>query len=612
MKRQIKLTSIIRTLISVAGVLMILASIGASLLGIDRDSGWGPARIFLLGCGSLLVVAPHLPSLMRRIRARLIGLIPLSWSLQWQERRYVSNLSGKIEKLIGSHQSLNASRRKKVDLYLVLTFLLTILVLTWIVSVGKWVDWPDTTNYFHLQAQGFLRGQLHLSVQPSEQLLQLSDPYTFENRENIPYLWDASFYAGKYFLYWGPTPALITAFLETMLHTEIGDQQLVFIFTLGAVGFGLLIIRLLWDRYFPTLATWTMLPVAMMMGLANPVPWLLGRPAVYEAAIASGQFFFMGGLFWFLLGLKPSKRAFLYNSLSGLFFVAALGSRITLLPGIVTLGLFVLSQAFIGTSEVRKRNVIPQQYSLFVISIILGLLFLGWYNFARFGDFFEFGHRYQLTSWGMADAYQKFFSWRNITPNFNNYFLNGFRTLPVFPFVKPLWGMAGVPLLRAFAVGNYHAEQVAGILITSPALLIGGFPIFLALADLWAWLDVPKKNIWELFERINTLEVNTIYTWMFAVTISLLFPLGLVSVNSMRYLFDFSLVISITSAIGIGLIFVSKKLSPFFKAFIALLIMILSLYSSAVGILLGITSYAARFEHLNPNLFDLLTRFFAF
>jgi hypothetical protein len=57
---------------------------------------------------------------------------------------------------------------------------------------------------------------------------------------------------------------------------------------------------------------------------------------------------------------------------------------------------------------------------------------------------------------------------------------------------------------------------------------------------------------------------------------------------------------------------VSKKLSPFFKAFIALLIMILSLYSSAVGILLGITSYAARFEHLNPNLFDLLTRFFAF
>jgi hypothetical protein len=592
---------------------MILASIGASLLGIDRDTGWGPARTFLLGCGILLAITPHITSIIRRIQTRLLGLIPSSWLLRWQDTSYGSNLNRKLENLISSPQSFAPYRRKKkIDSYLTSTFLLTILIFTWIISVGRWVDWPDTTNYFHLQAQGFLTGQLHLSVQPSEQLLTLSDPYTFENRIDIPYLWDASFYAGKYFLYWGPTPAIITALLETALQIEIGDQQLVFIFTLGAVGFGFLLLRLIWNRYFPTLATWTILPVALMMGLANPTPWLLGRPAVYEAAIASGQFFFVGGLFWFLLGLKLSKRAFLYNSLSGLFFVAALGSRITLLPGIVALGLFVLSQAFFGTSEVRKRNVIPQQYSLFVISILLGLLFLGWYNFARFGDFFEFGHRYQLTSWGMAYAYQEFFSWRNITPNFYNYFLNGYRTLPVFPFVKPLWGIAGVPLLRAFAVGNYHAEQVTGILITSPTLLIGSFPIFLAFSDLWVWLDVPKKDIRELFKKLISLEGNTLYACMLAITISLLFPLSLISFNSMRYLFDFSLAVSITSAVGIGLVFVSKKISVLFKGFFAIMIMFLSLYSSTVGILLGITSYGARFEQLNPELFDRITRFFAY
>ncbi|TFH36037.1 MAG: hypothetical protein E4G99_05915 [Anaerolineales bacterium] len=433
---------------------MILVAVFAEPLGLDRSGGWGPARTFLLGCGSLLALAPHIFSMVRRMRTRFIETIPSSWFLRWQELEYLSRVSRKFEDLVGSQQILDSSKRKKkTDLYLILTFSLTILVFTWIISVGRWVEWPDTTNYFHLQAQAFLSGQLHLLVPPSEQILQLSDPYKFDNRVGIPYLWDASLYNGNYHLYWGPIPAVITAILESVLQVEVGDQYLVYIFTLGAMAFSLLVLKLIWNRFFSTLAAWTILPWAIMLCFGNPGPWLMGRPAVYEAAIASGQFFFAGGLYWFLLGFGQSRRSIQYNGLSGAFFIGAIASRITLLPGVLMLGVLGVTQLVSDDSNHGKiRKLFIRRYSIYYGLIMLGLLFIGWFNHARFGNVFEFGHRYQLTSWGMANSYEDFFSWRNVLPNFYNYFLTGYRSLSVFPFVKPGWGVAGVPVLRAYAV----------------------------------------------------------------------------------------------------------------------------------------------------------------
>jgi hypothetical protein len=35
-------------------------------------------------------------------------------------------------------------------------------------------------------------------------------------------------------------------------------------------------------------------------------------------------------------------------------------------------------------------------------------------------------------------------------------------------------------------------------------------------------------------------------------------------------------------------------------------------YSAAIGLLLAVTGYQARFEHLNPLLFEQITRLLAF
>ena len=83
MSRRNKFKSIIGLGISTAGLFMILAAIGANLLGLDRDAGWGPARYFLLGCGSALALSPHITWIVKKIWSQDL-LRPLSnWLIRF-------------------------------------------------------------------------------------------------------------------------------------------------------------------------------------------------------------------------------------------------------------------------------------------------------------------------------------------------------------------------------------------------------------------------------------------------------------------------------------------------------------------------------------------------
>jgi hypothetical protein len=62
--------------------------------------------------------------------------------------------------------------------------------------------------------------------------------------------------------------------------------------------FSALLILRLRQRLFPMLGWKYVIPAIAIAGFANPLPWLLNRPAIYEAAIAAGQFFLMAGLYF--------------------------------------------------------------------------------------------------------------------------------------------------------------------------------------------------------------------------------------------------------------------------------------------------------------------------
>jgi hypothetical protein len=87
-------------------------------------------------------------------------------------------------------------------------------------------------------------------------------------------------------------------------------------------------------------------------------------------------------------------------------------------------------------------------------------------------------------------------------------------------------------------------------------------------------------------------------------------PILVYIAGMMRFLGDAVPLIILTSAFGIfiGRQYLEGKSTLLF--WFNALVIILTLYSVVVSLLLAVTGPEARFEHLNPVLFDLLTRLF--
>src|ERR1700690_254864 len=108
-------------------------------------------------------------------------------------------------------------------------FILTFYV--WITSVGHWNQWPTRSNYYDALATSFRHGQLSLELTPNYRaLLALQNPYDPNLRTGLHYPLDVSLYKGKFYLYFGPVPALMLLIPKMFTSREIGDQYLVLAF----------------------------------------------------------------------------------------------------------------------------------------------------------------------------------------------------------------------------------------------------------------------------------------------------------------------------------------------------------------------------------------------
>jgi len=486
---------------------------------------------------------------------------------------------------------------------------LILVYYVWLISLGTWRDWVSTTEYYDKLANAFLQGQVALLDQPKQALLELQDPYSIEQREGIPYLWDSSLYNGKYYLYWGPAPALVILPLKLATHAVVGDQYLTFGFLCGAFLFASLIAARLWIE-FPSLPPWTMVPALLALGLTNPLPWLLARPAIYEAAIVAGQFFLLGGIYFAFFkrhgSLLSSRDAFVASTC----WAFALASRATLLPALLFLLAVWLFKWRQGSTGESQRGS-PASALALALPFAVGLIAMGWYNYARFGNVLEFGHRFQLTGMNLHQVYRHIFSFSNLLPNLYNYSYNPMRWLSVFPYAKAKWGaFFTLPFLRP---GNplYYSEQVSGILRTSPFLLFALIPVLDGLQTLAR--SIREGNGFNRTLASMLADLRWLSAAQFTVAaILLFFPTLLFIVCTMRYEADVVPILALLSAIGFWLGFERLHSMRFLRHLYTISAISLLLYTVGIGMLLAITGYQARFEHFNPGLFDQLTRWFSF
>jgi hypothetical protein len=320
-------------------------------------------------------------------------------------------------------------------------------------------------DHYNLLAEGFLSGHLYLSLKPPPEMLALKDPLDpVANRDYR--LHDASLYRGKYYLYFGPVPAL-TLYLPWRWITGSGipNNLAVVIYLLAGYVFSCLVLFSLLDAcgIHPS---WFATRVAIAaLGLCQVAPVILRRAMVYETAVAAAFCVFVAGMYFLtreVLAGQPTWR----SALAGLLLGMAPGCRPNYAPAVMLV--FVVFLGYLWSRRTSRRELLLHALYVGAPLTVCGLL-LGWYNFARFGSLTEFGQSYQLV-FDAAD--------RGVVRNFSSVLPVLYRLLierPLmsrsFPFLElstngPFGGLEWAP-------GVTRVEPMAGLLIISPLCVAG-------------------------------------------------------------------------------------------------------------------------------------------
>lgn len=392
---------------------------------------------------------------------------------------------------------------------------------------------PDPGYYADL-AYSFAHGHTFMPRPVPDELLHADNPYSYAYAFKYR-IWDYSMYKGKFFLYFGPAPALVRLCFADMISTHFA----LLLYGITWAAFFWLCVCRLRELYFADAPPW-MVYVLGAAGALNPVLlYLLNIPDVYTEAVLASTAFGAGGIYFALLAYEGADMAAL---LSGLCFALGFASRVNTLFACVPFLALMLPRD--GKKDCKKM--------LFMSApVFAGGLALLAYNYARFENPFEFGVTYQYNATHWYVAHKMFFSVRYIPAHIYEYFMR----LPYF--------YAHFPLMRGSGPSGLVSDSgVFSVFLWTPLTLFALLP-----------LDARGRR-----EKMFSLALLC----SAALTMLVLFANKVVSV---RYMADFCNTLALAGALGI---FVLLRRRPKLAYFCTALCAAFSLY---VGIAMLFTIF---------------------
>jgi len=360
------------------------------------------------------------------------------------------------------------STRRRAAAPLIAAFAICAAAALWISQgVGLWDgDTRGPWHHYEFLAEGFAHGHTYLSIDPDPELLALRDPYDAAANAGHK-LWDASLYHGRYFLYFGPTPALFMLPWRVATGQEPPQRLAV---AAAAVAELAALALLLWDlrrRHFPGLSPVTLAAILLVAFHASWLPVLLRRSAFWELPIV-GAVACLTWAVYFLWRFHISGGKARWAVAGGAALALLIGCRATYLFSAAAISLLFLVPAGTETTGKRTRGTAI----LAGVLACAGGVALLMYNHERFGNWREFGLSYQL--WGKEYRGLQFFSARFIPYNIRAYLFSLPEFGPYFPFLHP-FSPESAP------AGYMETEDMFGVLFMMPVQLVG----FAGCA--WAW-----------------------------------------------------------------------------------------------------------------------------
>lgn len=506
----------------------------------------------------------------------------------------------KSSKFSGSHFS--SSRKNLIILYSFIGISGILVAYVFLISVGTWTNWYTNSTYYDELATSFWQGKLALNQSPEPALLVLSNPYDPELRAGIPYPQDVSLYKGKFYLYFGPVPALILTVLKFFTQEQIGDQYLVFGFAVGILLLEAAFFSQIMKRFLINIPPWFMIPGIFLTGLITPIGWMLSLGSIYNASILSGQFFFLSGFLsaCSAFTVSPFSRTKLF--LAGVLWACAIGSRMTqIIPVAFMAGMVLIWILYKSKVDMHHKGLLKGLTS-FILPLLLGAVLLGWYNWIRFDSIFEFGTTYQLAGPDLQEHQNELLSPRYVPNNIYNYFLIKPELKKKFPFLGPVSGR-NEPVLSSLHMPDiYFSQEVAGLLYIAPFIIFATIPLVILLMDL-------RKDNSKFHEETNPLFQWTIASLIGASLFTLLFFVSFFWA-AVRYQAEFILSLALLGVIGFWQLYrylSHKTIMRFLLVVIGLLLILVTILNSN---LVALSINSARYREFNPVLWNQLIKFF--
>jgi tetratricopeptide (TPR) repeat protein len=340
---------------------------------------------------------------------------------------------------------------------------------------------PSET-YYNLLSRGFSSGRLSLLKEAPPGLARLADPYDPVANAAYDYvpqgLHDMSYYKGKLYLYFGPTPALVLFWpFAALTGRYLWQRQAAAIFCAAGFLAGACLLRSLRRRYFPEIGGGVLAAGVIVFGLATSLPMILARIEVYEVAITCGYMLTLFALAAIWQALHRPQHRGRWLAAASAAYGLAVAARPSLLPGAACLLVPLLLECFPAGESRRGRLLLRR--SLCALGPIAAIgLGLALYNYERFGQALEFGQHYQLA--GDRQDTARHFSAHYLWFNFRVYFIGPVQFTGHFPFVHR-------PAPPAQPAGHQPAEDPFGVLTNIPVL-------WLALAAPWVWRNRARET----------------------------------------------------------------------------------------------------------------------
>ncbi len=282
-------------------------------------------------------------------------------------------------------------------------------------------------DYYSLLVSGFTRGHLYMDVAVDPRLSS-PDPKVVAQ---TPTLQDANFYKGHFYLYYGVVPAaLLLLPYRLMTGQDLGTNIACLLFWLLGFAASLYWLRRWWSD---TSSKGGQVLAALAVALLAFFPattFLVRRAMFYELPLIAGFAFisiFFAALYEGIHGRRPLVAVAISS--------VALGLAVGCHPNHVFLFPILLVVAWsIARGDAERRISWPIATASVLPAALIGAA-LAWYNYARFGDAFEFGFRYGQNEFFTAKeslVVPRFF-WAN----FKWYFLTPPALVPCFPFFYP-------------------------------------------------------------------------------------------------------------------------------------------------------------------------------